>query len=193
MKVILASASPRRRELLKTIIPEFEIAPSRDIDETYPDTLSPDDVPVYLSALKSAAYADILTDGDVLVTADTVVVLGDRILGKPAGRDDAIAMLNALSGQTHRVITGVSLAAKGRDTVSFSAITEVSFARLSQADIEYYVDNYRPFDKAGAYGIQEWIGAAAVEKISGSYYNVVGLPLHALFTRLREFVSLSQN
>lgn len=187
MKVILASASPRRRELLKVIVPDFEIAPSRNIDEPYPGDLRSDEVPVYLSALKSAAYADILDDGDILVTADTVVILGERILGKPSGRDEAIEMLSDLSGHTHRVVTGVTLAAKGRQPVSFKATTEVTFAPLSMSDIEYYVDNYRPFDKAGAYGIQEWIGAAAVEKISGSYYNVVGLPLHALFERLKEF------
>lgn len=184
-KVILASASPRRRELLKTIEPDFEIAPSRFVDEAYPAGMAADEVPVYLASLKAAAYSDLLAPGDILITADTVVILGDKILGKPSGRDEAVAMLSALSGRTHRVVTGVSLNTPGHEPVSFAVTTEVRFARLELSDIEYYVDNYSPYDKAGAYGIQEWIGAAAVEKISGSYYNVVGLPLHALFARLK--------
>lgn len=192
MNVILASGSPRRRELLHTIVPEFEIAPSRDIDESYPAGMPADEVPVYLAGIKSDAYSDLLVGDNVLITADTVVILGDRILGKPADRPEAVAMLTALSGCTHRVVTGVVLAKAGCAPVRFSATTEVTFAPLTQADIEYYVDTCKPYDKAGAYGIQEWIGAAAVEKISGSYYNVVGLPLHALFVKLRE-LSVSRN
>ncbi len=185
MKVILASASPRRRELLRTIVPDLEIAPSRELEEIYPATLAADEVPVYLSRLKADGYMDIVAEGDVLITADTVVILGDRILGKPDGRAGAIEMLKALSGKTHHVVTGVTMRSPGRLDESFGVRTDVTFAPLSDEDIEYYVDNYAPYDKAGAYGIQEWIGAAAVEKISGSYYNVVGLPLHAVFKRLQ--------
>lgn len=186
-KVILASGSARRRELLSIIEPGYVQASSREIDEAYPADMRPDDVPVYLSRLKSDAYIDVASEGDIVLTADTVVILGDRILGKPADEADAERMLGELSGRVHRVVTGVTLASPGVEPDSFSAVTEVTFAPISERDIRHYVATYRPLDKAGAYGIQEWIGAVAVEKINGSYYNVVGLPLHALLHHLRAY------
>ena len=186
-RVILASASPRRRELLKMIVPEFEIASGEDVDETYPDDMPAEEVPIFLSKLKSDAYRHILTNGDVLITADTVVIVDGDILGKPLDRDDAIAMLEKLSGRSHKVITGVTL--KSVDRIdSFAQATSVYFDDVARADIEHYVDTYRPYDKAGAYGIQEWIGAAAISCIEGSFYNVMGLPVHALFLKLKEFI-----
>lgn len=186
--VRLASNSPRRRELLGMILPGFAIAEKRDIEETYPPTLAPEEVPAYLSRLKADAYADTLRPGELIITADTVVILDGRILGKPAGHDEAVAMLRSLSGRTHTVVTGVTLTAldgKRRDT--FSVSTDVTFGELADEEIDLYVERFRPFDKAGAYGIQEWVGAAAIKRIEGSFYNVMGLPLHALYMRLRDF------
>lgn len=183
--LILASASPRRRELLKMITPHFDIASGIEVDETYPDTLQAEEVPVFLSQLKARAYqCRIASDDDILITADTVVIINGDILGKPASRDEAISMLSRLSGHTHHVVTGVTLTTR-RSSESFSQLTQVHFDDISRADIEHYVDNYRPYDKAGAYGIQEWIGAAAISGIEGSFYNVMGLPVHALLQHLR--------
>ncbi len=192
-KVLLASKSPRRRELLSIIEPDYELAPDRDVKEAYPADLAADEVPSYLSRLKSRGYADVVPHGCILLTADTVVILDGEILGKPVDCDDAERMLARLSGRTHRVVTGVTLYSPGYDAMTFSVTTEVTFAVLSQEDIHSYVVNYRPLDKAGAYGIQEWIGAAAVEKINGSHYNVVGLPLHKLFHALRDYRKLIQS
>lgn len=190
MKLILASQSPRRRELLGTITDDFTIAPVRDVEEVYPRTLPAEEVPAYLSRLKAQAYSDLIADGQtVVLTADTVVILDGEILGKPHDRRQAIEMLSALAGRTHKVVTGVTLSGADGKTDTFNTVTEVTFGPLDMSDIEYYVDTYKPFDKAGAYGIQEWIGAAAVEKINGSYYNVVGLPLHAIFKHLRRFTA----
>lgn len=184
--LILASGSPRRRELLKMIAPDFEVATGIEVDETYPADMDPDEVPCYLSKLKAQAYRHLLkSNDDVLVTADTVVILGDSILGKPRSREEAVEMLTSLAGRTHHVVTGVALTTADRQ-LSFSQSTEVDFDDVALSDIEYYVDNYRPYDKAGAYGIQEWIGAAAISGIRGSYYNVMGLPIHAVFTNLRK-------
>ncbi len=187
MALILASKSPRRRELLAIIEPDYVTAPDREVEESYPATLAADEVPAYLSRLKSSAYLDTAAEGDIVLTADTVVILDGEILGKPRDTADACAMLGRLSGRTHRVVTGVTLASPGCEPMTFSSVTEVTFAPLAQSDIESYVDRCRPLDKAGAYGIQEWIGAAAVEKINGSYYNVVGLPLHKLLYALRDY------
>ncbi len=186
-RVILASASPRRRELLKMVVPEFEIASGIEVDETYPADMPAAEVPVYLSQLKSNAYRHTLEGGDVLITADTVVIIDGEILGKPANRDEAIAMLAKLSNRTHTVITGVTLQSIACSE-SFAQSTLVHFDEVSMDDIEHYVDTYQPFDKAGAYGIQEWIGAAAISGIEGSFYNVMGLPVHALFLKLRKFI-----
>lgn len=184
-RVLLASASPRRRELLGMILPGFEIVSGRDVDETYPADLPAVDVPAYLSRLKAAAYADTLADNDILITADTVVILDGHILGKPTDASDACRMLAALAGRTHTVVTGVTITTR-TSTDTFSESTRVSFAPLSDAEIAEYVARFRPLDKAGAYGIQEWIGAAAIERIDGCFYNVMGLPLHALYRHLLE-------
>lgn len=165
--IILASGSPRRRELLKMIVPEFTIASGKDVDETYPADMPAEEVPVYLSQIKAEPYAAELTDGDVLITADTVVIVDNDILGKPHDRDQAIAMLRRMQNRTHVVVTGVTLTTTA-GSKSFSQRTEVDFDKLSDAEIEYYIDNYKPYDKAGAYGIQEWIGAAAIIGIRAS-------------------------
>lgn len=184
MKILLASNSPRRRELLSALSDNVTIAPSREVDETYPATLAPDEVAPYLSAVKSEAYKDLAVDDTILVTADTVVICDGRILGKPADRDEAIAMLSLLSGRSHHVVTGVTLR-RGDNVVTFAESTEVVFSQLNSDDIEHYVDRYRPYDKAGAYGIQEWIGYVGIESIRGDYYNVMGLPLHCLYQYIK--------
>lgn len=181
----LASNSPRRRELLGLLTDDFEIAPGRDIDETYPADLAPEDVPAYLSRLKSAAYADMKQQGRVIITADTVVINGGKILGKPHSRAQAIEMLRSLAGHEHTVVTGVTVAGPDR-SITFSEKTEVEFGPLTDEEIESYVDRYEPYDKAGAYGIQEWIGAAGIKGIRGCFYNVMGLPLHALHQHLKQ-------
>ncbi len=186
MKLLLASNSPRRRELLSLLDIDFSIVSPRDIEEKYPDNLPPDDVAPYLSALKANAYKDLAVGDDIVVTADTVVICGGRILGKPRDRQQAVDMLKSLSGCVHKVVTGVTLMSSDR-TVTFSETTLVSFDNLSDDLISYYVDRYRPFDKAGAYGIQEWIGCVGINRIEGCYYNVMGLPLHALYSRLAAF------
>ncbi len=184
--VILASNSPRRRELLKMIIPEFTIASGKDVEEIYPADLEPEKVPEFLSRLKATAYLDDLKSDDILITADTVVILGREILGKPHSREEALTMLGKMQSRTHTVITGVTLSFADGRSVSFSQKTEVDFDSLSEKEIEYYVDTYKPYDKAGAYGIQEWIGAAAIIGIRGSFYNVMGLPVHALYLALKD-------
>lgn len=185
-KVLLASNSPRRRELLKMIVPDFKIARMYDIDETYPADLPLERVPEYLSQLKARAYKHQLEDNEIILTADTVVISEGRILGKPHSRDEAISMLRALMGKTHTVVTGVTLTSiSSYDT--FSESTRVTFGTLSLPEIEGYVDCFKPMDKAGAYGIQEWIGAAAITGIEGCFYNVMGLPLHALYLHLKAF------
>lgn len=186
--IILASGSPRRRELLKMIVPEFTIASGKDVEETYPDNLAPEKVPVYLSKIKAKPYVTHLKVDDVLITADTVVILDNDILGKPHNREEAVNMLHRMQNRTHVVVTGVTLTTT-KGTTSFAQRTEVDFDKLSDAEIEYYIDNYRPYDKAGAYGIQEWIGAAAIIGIRGSFYNVMGLPIHALYLKMKEFMN----
>lgn len=185
-KIILASNSPRRRELLGMIVRDFTIASGKDVEEIYPDTLPAEEVPEYLSRLKATAYSDSLKPGELLITADTVVIVDGDILGKPRDREEAIAMLGRMQDRTHVVVTGVTITSVDK-AVSFSQRTEVSFDTLTREEIEFYVDNYHPYDKAGAYGIQEWIGAAAITGIHGSFYNVMGLPVHALYIALKEF------
>lgn len=183
--LLLASASPRRHELLKMITTDFKVVSGKDVDEIYPEDTPSEEVPVFLSRLKASAYKDDLKDGDILITADTVVILGDKILGKPHSREHAIEMLGMMQNRTHVVVTGVTITTKS-ETISFSNRTEVDFDTLSHDEIEHYVDEYRPYDKAGAYGIQEWIGAAAIIGIRGSFYNVMGLPVHSLYLKLKE-------
>lgn len=186
-RLILASHSPRRRELLAGCGLQFTLADNYEVDERYPDDLPADEVAAYLSRLKSESFPRELSDGEVLITADTVVLLQDRILGKPSGREGAIEMLRDLSGRNHRVITGVTL--RRRDRIdTFDSRTEVWFKPLTDEEIHYYVDTFQPYDKAGAYGIQEWIGYVGIERIEGSFYNVMGLPVQKLIARLEKFL-----
>ena len=182
-RLILASRSPRRRQLLADCDLPFIVASDYPCDEVYPEEMISTEVPAFLSRLKSDAYPETLAPNDILITADTVVIAEDRILGKPHDRRDAISMLNRISGKKHQVITGVTLR-NPHSTVTFAACSDVYFRALTDEEIDYYVDTYRPFDKAGAYGIQEWIGCAGVERIDGSFYNVMGLPVQQLYIRL---------
>lgn len=185
-KVILASKSPRRRELLEMLDIPFEIHTKDGIDETYPDSMPAAEVAEFLSRLKGEAYSADIVDNEMVITADTVVILDNKIYGKPKDEDDAIDMLMALQGKTHTVATGVTIATKEK-LMSFSVFTGVTFAVISREEAAWYVKNYRPLDKAGAYGIQEWIGCAAVAGIEGSFYNVMGLPVHQLYKALKEW------
>ncbi len=186
-RLILASASPRRRELLVACDLDFVLAEKFECEECYPADLAADKVAEYLSQLKSNAYPHALGVGDILLTADTVVILGDKILGKPHSETEAIKMISSLSGATHKVVTGVTLRTAER-TISFSAESLVSFRALDAEEVAYYVEKYRPMDKAGAYGIQEWIGYIGIEGIEGSFYNVMGLPTQRLYQALKEIL-----
>jgi septum formation protein len=183
--VILASNSPRRRELLQYILPSFQIAPSRDVDECYPDTLPAQQVSEYLSRIKAEAYKDLVTDNTLLITADTVVICDNRILGKPKDAAQATEMLQMLSSKEHVVTTGVTVMSATK-TISFTETTAVTFNALSDDEIAKYIEVYKPFDKAGAYGIQEWIGCIGISGINGCFYNVMGLPLHRLYKAIIE-------
>ncbi len=185
-KIILASGSPRRRELLEGLGLSFTVKCIDGIDESYPESLPAEETALFIAKKKSEAYKGLTDSGHLIITADTVVVCNDMVLGKPSNKNEAQKMLNMLSGKTHQVITGVTLATKEK-TVSFSVSTDVRFTTLDKKEIEYYVDKYRPLDKAGAYGIQEWIGYVGVEYISGSYYNVMGLPIQRLYQELKKF------
>lgn len=183
---MLASKSPRRRDLLKQLRIPFNVVSLGGLTEEYPESLPKADVAQYLSNRKADAYMSMLKSDDLLITADTVVVLEDKIYGKPKDNADAERMLTELSGKEHKVITGVTIATLDKRT-TFSVSTAVKFAELDPDDIKYYVENFLPLDKAGAYGIQEWIGCVGVESICGSYYNVMGLPVHRLFKELSLF------
>lgn len=183
-KIILASASPRRQQLMKDAGFTFEVR-LKDIEEKYPHDLAIEKVPEYLSQLKAEAFREELKGDEILVTADTVVCIHNKILGKPADRTDAIRMLQELSGNRHLVITGVCVTTR-TEQHSFSVLTNVFFKTLSNQEIEFYVDTCKPFDKAGAYGIQEWIGYIGIERIEGSFYNVMGLPVQKLYETLRK-------
>lgn len=185
-KVVLGSNSPRRRELLAGLDIDFEVQVIPDIDESYPAGLSSEEIPVYLAEKKAEAYKKNMPDDELLITADTIVWTFHEILGKPKDREDAIAMLRKLSGHVHEVVTGVCLTTKEK-TASFVASSAVCFGSISNDEIVYYVDKYRPFDKAGSYGIQEWIGYVGVEAINGSFYNVMGLPIFRLYQELKKF------
>lgn len=186
-RLILASQSPRRRQLLSDAGLEFTLADRFECDETFPQDMPAEDVAEYLSRLKSDAYPEPLADGDILLTADTVVIADNRVLGKPSDRAEAIEMISLLSGCDHEVITGCTLRTATRQR-SFSVRSKVHFRALDREEIEYYVDCYHPFDKAGAYGIQEWIGYVGIEGIEGSFYNVMGLPVQRLYSILKEFI-----
>jgi len=183
LPIILASKSPRRQELLKAMGLDFKVV-LKDVDESYPAKLSPAEIAVYIAERKALAFED-LKDNNIVITADTIVAFGNEILGKPADRAEAIEVLTKLSGAVHQVYTGVSINYGGKIT-SFFDLTEVAFNTLSIEEIIYYVDNYSPYDKAGSYGIQEWIGLIAVEKITGSYTNVMGLPTEKLYKALAQ-------
>lgn len=185
-KIILASNSPRRKELLGGLGLDFEVRTLQGIDESYPAELVGEDIPIYISGQKAKAYHQSMSDDEMVITADTIVYDDGAVLGKPQGRDDAIAMLSRLSGHAHDVITGVSIVTKEK-TVQFASTSKVYFADLTDEEIAYYVDNFKPFDKAGAYGIQEWIGYVGVSRIEGSYFNVMGLPIQKLYTELKKF------
>ena len=186
-KIVLSSNSPRRKELLGELGIDFEVRVIEGIDEAYSKELSVEEVPQYIAREKARVY--IVGKDEVLLTADTVVVLGNEIMGKPHDEADAMRMLRQLSGKTHQVITGVCLKTSDKQ-VTFADITDVSFAELTDEEIKFYVDNFRPLDKAGAYGIQEWIGLAGVTGIKGSYFNVVGLPVHRVYVELKKLEAI---
>lgn len=183
--IILASGSPRRRELLGLLDIPFRVDTSHPVDETVPEGMAPELVPAHLSTVKAMAYPLNGPGNPLVITADTVVILDGEVLGKPADEAAAIAMLTMLAGKTQKVVTGVTIRSR-EHTETWSCMSEVEFGQLSQEEIEYYVKKYRPLDKAGAYGIQEWIGAAAIKEIRGSFYNVMGLPVHRLYRALKE-------
>ena len=183
MKLILSSNSPRRKELLAGLDIPFEVRVVKGIDESFPDDLPTDEIAEFVSKKKAAAYA--VAEDEIVITADTIVVLDGEVLGKPRDSDDAAAMLRRLSGRTHRVVTGVTLKNQVKQT-SFSVVSEVTFKSLSDDEISYYVHRYQPLDKAGAYGIQEWIGYVGVTSLSGSYFNVVGFPVQRIYEVLRK-------
>ena len=189
-RLVLASNSPRRRELLEGLGLDFEVRVLDGVDESYPACLDVAHVPEYISRVKADAYLDGLECGELLITADTIVTIDGIVLGKPSDAEDAKRMLRLLSGRRHQVITGVTLATAGRSR-SFSVVTGVTFSQLTEDEIEYYVSEFRPLDKAGAYGIQEWIGYIGVERIEGSYFNVVGLPVDRLYRELENFCRYS--
>lgn len=185
-KVILASNSPRRKELLAGLNLDFEVRVLADIDESYPSDLDIYDIAEYIACKKADAYKDHLANNELIITADTIVSRFDKVLGKPEDIKDAMQMLRELSDKVHEVITGVCLLSKEKK-VSFSESSAVSFSSLSDEEIEYYVNKYHPLDKAGAYGIQEWIGYVGVEAINGSFYNVMGLPIQRVYRELKKF------
>lgn len=182
-KVILASGSPRRRELMAGLGVNYEVRILPDVDESYPDTLQGEEIPLYIAKEKADAYIPMMQPDELIITADTIVWLDGKVLGKPREREDALQMLRTMSGRTHEVFTGVCITTTDWQR-SFTAQTEVRFATLSEDEIIYYVDNFKPMDKAGAYGVQEWIGFIGVENISGSYYNIMGLPVQKLYREL---------
>ncbi len=184
--VILASNSPRRKELLSGLDIPFEIKTIKGLEESYPETLQGGDIPLFLAKQKAQAYDSELKGNVMIITADTIVWHNDEVMGKPKSREEAIEMLKKLSGDTHQVFTGVCVKTVEKE-VSFVASSDVKFAPLSEEEIIYYIDKYKPFDKAGSYGVQEWIGYIGVEHINGSFYNIMGLPIQRLYQTLKEF------
>ena len=189
LHLILASNSPRRRELLAGLGLDFEVRVIKDIDETYPLDLSVEQIPVYISSQKAKAYQESIRDDELVITADTVVIVGKNVLGKPHNREEACDMLRMISGRTHQVITGVCLTSN-KIHRSLSVSTDVTFKSLAEQEIEYYVDQYKPYDKAGAYGIQEWIGYIGVTSLHGSYFNVMGLPVQRIWQELLDIYGM---
>ena len=185
-QIVLASNSPRRKELLQRMGVNFKVRTLFGIDESFPDSLRGEDIVCYISRTKAEAYRNSMARNELLITADTIVYLDGEVMGKPKNAEQAKEMLHKLSGKTHQVITGVTIVTAER-TENFGVTSQVKFAELTDEEINFYVDNYLPFDKAGAYGIQEWIGIVAVEEIKGSYFNVVGLPVQRLYQKLKSF------
>lgn len=184
-KIVLASGSPRRKELLSGLGVEYEIRLLPDIDESYDENLRGEDIPIAISRKKSDAYRSTMASDELVITADTIVYLDGKVLGKPHDEEEARQMLRTLSGRTHEVITGVTLLTTEFQR-SFACTTRVTFAQLTEEEIGFYVSHYRPMDKAGSYGVQEWIGYIGVTSIEGSFYNVMGLPIQRLYTELKK-------
>ena len=184
-KIILASQSPRRKQILEWAEVPFDVI-VKETDEHFPPGLSAEEVAVYIARNKAIAVQSTLTENDTVLAADTVVVLGENIIGKPVHREEAVSILLALSGEKHRVITGVVIR-KGEQEIAFADVTEVEFHDLTLAQIEFYVDKYKPYDKAGAYAIQEWIGVVGIRAINGDFYNVMGLPVSRVVRELNMF------
>lgn len=184
-KIILASQSPRRKQLLEWAEIPFDIV-VRETAETFPPELALEEVPVYIARNKALAVQQDLPATSIILAADTIVVLNGNVIGKPVHREDAVSMLMALSGSKHRVITGVVIRQGEKETAFFDS-TEVNFHPLTLAQIEFYVDHYKPYDKAGAYAIQEWIGVTGIQSISGDFYNVMGLPVSRVIQALNQF------
>jgi septum formation protein len=184
-KIILASNSPRRKELMSMAGFLFVMA-SKNVDETHPEGIPMEFIPQYLAEKKAKAFSNEIADDEIVIGADTIVLVDGKIFEKPKDRNDAVNMLSELSGQMHEVITGVCIFSKQKE-VSFSEKTKVYFNRLTKEEIEFYVDNYQPYDKAGSYACQEWIGAVAINKFEGDYFNVVGLPVNRVYKELKQF------
>ena len=184
-RIILASNSPRRKELLSGLGIQYEVKTLPDIDESYPEGLDGMEIPAFIARSKADAYREVMQTDELIITADTIVWLDGNVMGKPKDAEEAREMLRSLSGQTHQVITGVCLTTAVYQK-AFATMTYVTFATLSEEEITYYVERHSPMDKAGSYGIQEWIGFIGVESISGSYFNVMGLPIQRLYTELKK-------
>ena len=185
--IILGSGSPRRKELLGELGFEFEVDTRNTFEEVYSEDTPQERIPEVLSEGKSLGFHRNLTENEILITSDTLVLCEGRVMGKPRDREDAVGMLKALSGKSHKVITAVTMRdSKGMKTVSDTAL--VHFKELKDSEIDYYIDNYRPFDKAGAYGIQEWIGYIGIDRIEGSFFTIMGLPVHLVYQELEKFI-----
>jgi septum formation protein len=191
-QVILASGSPRRKELLRGMGINYVVELGQDVDETYPPELPPAEIPEFLAGLKSQAFPRELSNNELLLTADTIVACKGQVLGKPVDAGDAARMLQILSGSRHEVFTGICLRTRDREK-RFTVCSAVTFRQLSPDEITYYVDTYKPFDKAGSYGVQEWIGYIGIAHIEGSYFNVMGLPTQRLYVELSAFLGEIQN
>jgi len=184
-KIVLASNSPRRKELLSGLGVDYVVKTLPDVDETYPEGLNEEDIAKHIARGKAEAYREVMNDDELVITADTIVWLEGTVMGKPKDEEDAREMLRRLSGRTHQVVTGVCLTTTSMQK-TFATVTDVTFSNLTEEEIDYYVTRYRPMDKAGSYGVQEWIGFVGVENLSGSYFNVMGLPIQRLYTELKK-------
>lgn len=184
-KIVLASNSPRRKELLSGLGVDYVVKTLPDVDETYPEGLNEEDIAKHIARGKAEAYREVMNEDELVITADTIVWLEGTVMGKPKDEEDAREMLRRLSGRTHQVVTGVCLTTTSMQK-TFATVTDVTFSNLTEEEIDYYVTRYRPMDKAGSYGVQEWIGFVGVENLSGSYFNVMGLPIQRLYTELKK-------